>query len=202
IDGGFDQSFARDRVRISATYFYTRLQETILFDFSGVINPVEDPFGRFGGYRNTNGGLSRGVEASAAVAATRSLDIRAAYTYTNARERTPLVDNILRSYLVPDNLFSLVATQRIGGRLTVSLTLLESSNYLAPVLDPVSFASRAYQFPGMKQAAVAANYRIPLSDTRAVRLFGKVSNLFDQTYYASGFRTAGILGLGGMQFEF
>src|SRR5581483_8529121 len=91
VDGGIDQRFANDRVRASVTYFYTRLQETIIFDFSGAINPAEDPFGRFGGYRNTNGGLSRGVEFSTSLAATRSTTLRGAYTYINAIDRTPLV---------------------------------------------------------------------------------------------------------------
>jgi iron complex outermembrane receptor protein len=55
-DAGLDQTFSRRRARASATYFYTRLQEVIAFDFSGlVVQP--DPFGRFGGYVNTRGGL-------------------------------------------------------------------------------------------------------------------------------------------------
>ncbi len=32
----------------------------IIFDFSGAINPATDPFGRFGGYVNTDGGIARG----------------------------------------------------------------------------------------------------------------------------------------------
>src|SRR5262245_51162693 len=55
VDGGIDQTFLRGRARISATYFYTRLQNII--DFGSL--PPGDPFGRpFGGYLNLGGGLA------------------------------------------------------------------------------------------------------------------------------------------------
>src|SRR5262249_60812230 len=38
IDGGIDQMLWNSRVQLSATYFYTRLNQVILFDSSGVIN--------------------------------------------------------------------------------------------------------------------------------------------------------------------
>ncbi len=62
INGGIDHYFSNGRFRSSATYFYTRLEEVIEFDMSGVILPETDPFGRWGGYLNTNGGLARGAE--------------------------------------------------------------------------------------------------------------------------------------------
>ena len=77
-DAGIDQSLLNNRLRFSSTWFYTRLQEVIVFDFSGAISPATDPFGRFGGYRNTNGGLARGFEFSVEAAASRSLDLSAA----------------------------------------------------------------------------------------------------------------------------
>ncbi|HTY54576.1 MAG TPA: TonB-dependent receptor, partial [Candidatus Binataceae bacterium] len=119
-DGGVDQTLGNNRARLSATYFYTRLQEVIDYDDGTVIMPSTDPFGRYGGYFNTSGGLSRGVEFSASVAATRSLDIRGAYTYTLAQERTPIVENIIQTFLAPHNMFALVATQRFGARLTAT----------------------------------------------------------------------------------
>jgi outer membrane receptor protein involved in Fe transport len=70
------------------------------------------------------------------------------------------------------------------------------------VYDPVTYADIPFRFAGQKLAGLAVNYRIPLSDTRAVRLFGNVNNLFDQNYFEGGFRTPPILGLGGLQFEF
>lgn len=202
-DAGIDQSFSGNRARLSATYFYTRLQEVIDFDSAGaVVMPATDPFGRFGGYFNTNGGLARGMEFSAAVAATGSLDIRGAYTYTSAQERTPIVENVIQTFLAPHNVFSLVATQRFGARLNVTFDVVATDKYLFPIYDPDTFNDLPFRFAGQKDAALALNYRIPLGESRAVRLFGKVDNLFDRTYYAEGFPTAGLTALGGMQFEF
>ena len=75
------------RARVSATYFYTRIQQSIVFDFTGAITPETDPYGRFGGYRNTGGGLARGVELSIETNPIRNLTLRSSYTYTNADER-------------------------------------------------------------------------------------------------------------------
>src|SRR5260370_31555148 len=44
IDGGIDQMLWHSRVRLSATYFYTRLNEAIIFDTSSAINPITHPF--------------------------------------------------------------------------------------------------------------------------------------------------------------
>ena len=201
IDGGFDQTALQNRLRVGATYFYTQLQRVIAFDSSGLIDGATDPYGRYFGYLNTPGGLSRGVEVSASAAPTHPLDLRGSYTYTDARNRQPL-DGVWQTYLVPHNMFTLVATERIGPRLTLTFDLIASDNYLYPVYDPAAFANVPFRFAGQKRAGLAANYRISLTDTRAVRLFGKVENLFNQNYYEGGFRTPGILGLGGLQFEF
>ena len=200
-DAGFDQMFGT-RAKISATYFYTWLQELIIFDFSGAITPTVDPYGRYGGYRNTDGGIARGAELSGSLAATRRLSLTAAYTYTNALERTPLVENILRTFVTPVHQYSASATERLSDRLTLFFSFTGSGTYLAPVFDPNSFASRAYRFSGLRRAQAGANYRLPLGEFRALRFIGKVDNLFNQDYYESGFRTPGATAAGGIQFEF
>ncbi|MFN2596694.1 MAG: TonB-dependent receptor plug domain-containing protein [Pyrinomonadaceae bacterium] len=199
-DAGVDQSFARDRARASATYFYARLQETIVFDFTGLV-AQPDPFGRFGGYVNTRGGLARGVELSFDAAPTRALDLRASYTFTNSDERTPRLGQV-RAFAIPDHQFSLVATGRLGRRTFFNFDLSATSDYLAPVFDPSSFASRVYRFPGLLKADAGASYRLPLTESRALRFFGVVENLFGREYYESGFRTPGRTARGGAQFSF
>jgi iron complex outermembrane receptor protein len=196
-DAGFDQSMFRNRLRFGATYFYTQLQEVIAFNTL----PATDPFGRYYGYLNEAGGLSRGVEVSASAAVTRSLDLRGSYTHTSAVNRQP-VDGVWPTWLVPTNMYTLLANERVNPRLTVTFSLVASNNYLYPVYDPVTYADVPFRFAGQKLAGLAVNYRIPLSDTRAVRFFGNVNNLFNQNYFEGGFRTPPILGLGGAQFEF
>ena len=110
IDAGIDQKLWNGRANLSATYFYTRLNEVIIFDTSGAITPLTDPLGRNGGYRNTGGGIARGTEFTGTAAATRSLELTTAYTYTDARERTPLVPGVWQSYEVPRHQFSTFAT--------------------------------------------------------------------------------------------
>jgi len=188
LDAGIDQSLWNGRARLSATYFYTRLQEVVAFGFTG--------------YLNTNGGLARGAETSAALALTRSTNLLASYTYTKAQDRTPLVENVIRTLIIPDHQVSVSATQRIGRRFTAVFNLLATSNYLAPLTNFTTFAIYPFQFPGKRLAELGGSYRIPLGDYRAIRFFGKASNVFDQNYYESGYRTPGATGTGGVQFEF
>jgi hypothetical protein len=46
------------------------------------------------------------------------------------------------------------------------------------------------------------SYRRPLGEFRALRFYAKGDNLFNQTYFQSGFRMPGVTGTVGTQFEF
>jgi iron complex outermembrane receptor protein len=192
-DAGVDQRFASDRARASATYFYTRLQEVIDF------GPVAAP--RFFGFLNTGGGLARGAELSLEGAPTRALDLRAAYTYTNSDARAARFGQV-RAFAIPDHQFSLVATARAGQRLFFNFDLSATSNYLATVFDPLIFDNRVYRFDGLLKMDAGASYRLPLAESRALRLFGVVENLTGRDYYESGFRTPGRSARAGAQFSF
>jgi outer membrane receptor protein involved in Fe transport len=146
--------------------------------------------------------LARGVELAASLAPTKATNLRAAYTYTSARDETPLVENVIRTLIIPDHQFSVSATERLGRRLTLAFNLLATSNYLAPLTDASTFATRPFRFSGKRLAELGGSYRIPLGEFRALRLFGKASNVFSQDYLESGYRTPGTTGTGGLQFEF
>jgi vitamin B12 transporter len=201
-DAGIDQALFKNRLRASATYFYTRLQEVIVFDVSGAINPATDPFGRFIGYINSNGGIARGMEASVTTAPTRTLDLTASYTYTKSLQRKPQVAGVLRSLVIPDHQFALTASQRFGRRILVNFDLAVTSDYLAPVLNSITFASRAYRFRGLGKADLGASYTLPFNDSRSLRFFGYVENLFNRENFESGFRTPGRTGRAGASFIF
>ncbi|HEX7314547.1 MAG TPA: TonB-dependent receptor [Pyrinomonadaceae bacterium] len=196
-DAGVDQKFASDRARVSATYFYTRLQEVVGFG-----DTPNDPFGRFGGYVNTGGGLARGLELSGEFAPTRSFDLFASYTHTNSDLRRPSVAGVLRAFAIPEHQFTLVANARLGQRVAVNFDLVASGDYLAPVFDNRTFTNRAYRFNGLRKGDLTASYTFPLSDARRLRLFGKVENVFDRDYYENGFRTPGVHGRAGAAFHF
>jgi len=200
VDAGFDQTFLHGRLKTAASYFYTWLQNVIGFDTSGLINPATDPYGRYIGYLNTRGGISRGFEASAALAPTRSLKVTTAYTYVNAIERTPVVGDVLQTFIVPRNQFSVMVTEQPTRRLLLSFDTLASSSYLAPVYG--DFVTQTYRFNGMHKVNLGASYRIPIQEYRAVRLFVRADNIFNQTYFENGFLTPGRTASTGLQFEF
>lgn len=197
VDGGIDQRVAGGRVLLSATYFYTRLQEVIVFDFSGGIDPSTDPFGRFGGYRNTGGGLARGAEVAVSAKPYRTLDLSASYTYTNAANRVATsVPGFLRTFIQPRHTFTLVAAQQVTRRLDVVFDMFAYGGYYFP------FSSRAFKFSGPVKADLGANYTLPLSEKRSLRFYAKVENLFDCEYFENGFRTPGATFTGGVSMRF
>jgi len=196
-DAGIDQTFAKGRVRASASYFYTTLQQVIAFaTLTGA-----DPFGRFLGYYNSRGGISRGLEAKVAMAPVAALNFSASYTYVNAVERAP-VAGAWRTLAIPRHQFSAAATWRAGKRMLFTFDTLDSGNYLGPMFSDVTFSSRAYSFDGLRRVNAGASYRLPLGEFRAVRFFVRGENLVNQEYFENGFRTPGRTANGGIQFEF
>lgn len=201
-DLGVDQKLWDERASVSATFFRTRLQKVIVFDFTGAIDSATDPFGRFGGYRNVDGGTSQGLEVSLAATPARSTRIGVAYTFTDSEPPAEAAPALLQAYVIPKHQFSLVATQYLSPDLYVNFVLAASDSYLAPVFDPVIFVSRTYRFGGIVKADLGAGYTWRLSGPRGVRFFAKVMNLFDRENLESGFRTEGRKAVAGAAFEF
>jgi vitamin B12 transporter len=197
-DGGVEQSLFAGRVKASATYFYTLFQNAVIFSSS--IDSATDPFGRFYGYANSRGGISRGIETSASVAPTRSLKVTGSYTYTNAQERTPIVGNVLQSFVIPQNQFSLQVVDQPTSRLSLIMDMIDSSSYLTPIYGVTG--TKAYRFDGLHKINAGISYRIPLQEFHAARFFVRANNIFDQTYFENGFATAGRTIVGGLQYEF
>lgn len=199
-DAGLDQYFAGSKVRVSGTYFYTRLRQVIAFDFSGVIVPGTDPYGRFGGYRNTGGGLSRGVELSIEANPRRGTRLSASYTYTNADERaSTLLNGSVRSIRVSDHMATFTATHAVTKRLDVTFDLFAASSYLYPFFLN---GSRPFSFAGPVKADVSASYTVPFRETRRLQFFARVDNLLNRTYYEDGFRNPKTWAIGGLRVLF
>ena len=197
-DTGVDQYLLGQKLWLSGTWFYTNLQETILFDSSGFLAPARDPFGRASGYINSGGGIARGAEFSAAAFPMASLKLRAAYTYTNADMRRSTVrdrDFFAMPYTSPHQ-FSLVATQRVGRRLEMIGDVWIASAH------PAIFSSRAFLFDGPRKIDLVANYTVPAGDRGRVRLFGKIMNITGSRYLEGGYRVPGRWGMGGVSWEF
>jgi outer membrane receptor protein involved in Fe transport len=200
-DAAIEQQLAGGRVRLAATYFYTRLIDTVGFGF--VVPDIGTTPRPFGGYENQNGGISRGVEFSADLKPNASTDLFASYTFTNSDQRAPQVfgSGTIATLGVPESQFTLVATQRFK-RFWVNLDLLFSDSYLAPITNSATFTTYVYRFEGNRRADVTAGYTFRLNERHNLRLFGTLENVFDDRYYENGFRTAGPNGRAGLAFSF
>lgn len=200
MDGGIDQYVASDKVKISATYFYTRLQETIAFDDTGaIINPNTDPFGRlFGGYYNTPGGIARGVEVSTEAKLPHGVLVRAAYTYTNSIDRVSRYsDGDLRTPLILPQTFSFQVAKQFGKHWDTSIDGLFSSRYLYAF-----YGQPPTLFDGPRQLNASMGYTIPVNDKQSFRIYSRIENLNNQTLYEQGYLTPRIVARGGVQFRF
>lgn len=205
IDGGIDQYFASEKIKISATYFYTRLQETIAFDSTGaIVNPATDPYGRFEGYYNTQGGLARGVEVSIETKLPGRTILRSAYTYTNSRDRiSEYSDGILQTPQIIPQMFSAAIAKQFGKRWDAEIDCRVGSHYYYPFgSNQYPYGSFPLVFTAPRQANLSIGYTVPISEAKRLRIYARMDNVNDQTYYEEGFLTPGFVARGGMQFFF
>ena len=201
-DGGIEQSLFKNRARLTAVYFYTKLIDTI--GYADTVPPIGNTNRPFGGYLNTKGGIARGAELSGQVRATNSTDVFASYTFTNSDQREPQVagSGIIQTLGIPKHQFTFVFTQRIE-RLSLNFDFLATSEYLAPIFSNAVFRSYIYRFEGNRRGDVTARYEIPAFKERAnFVIFGTIENVFDNEYYENGFRTFGRNGRVGLGFSF
>lgn len=197
-DGGFDQRLSGDRLRFGATYFYTRLQRTVTF--TGF---ASDPLGvgRFSGYVNNPGGLSRGVESYAEAAPFRRTEVRASYTYTNSDHFVSGL-GLQPEYVIPHHLFGLNINQRYRA-FVFNFDLNHTGAYLAPVFEnDFPFRTSVQRFKGYTKADIFVSYERALTERLRLILFGGAENIFDQEYFENGFRAPGALSRGGASFRF
>jgi vitamin B12 transporter len=197
VDGGVDQYLFHDRIRISATFFYTRISQLIGFVYA---LPLPDPFGRTSGYMDGSGGISRGEELSIEARPTSTLSLMASYTYTNAGTDTDsTVPGYYQTFDLPRHKVSLVVTKQWNRKLDTTFDLRSYSSYL----DPYVGYGRAYLFPGYTKANLVGSYQLWQRERQAARVYCKVDNLFNATYYdGGGYRGPGLTALAGIRYSF
>jgi iron complex outermembrane receptor protein len=196
VDGGIDQYLFGTRLRVSATYFYTRIVQLINFNSNGLVNPVIDPFGRTSGYLNGAGGISRGAELSVEAHPMSSLTMSASYTYTNANtDQDSQVPGFFQVFDTPRHSVTLVVTKEWTRRIATTFDLFRYSSYY----DAYVGYLQAYQFPGYGKSDLVASYKFWTTERKEAKVYGKVDNLFNQKYYVSGFlapQATFVIGLG------
>ena len=195
-DGGFDQRLANDKVSFGATYFYTRLQRVVAFA-SFATDPLG--LGRFSGFVNRPGGLSRGVETYLNTSPVKGMDLRTSYTFTNS-DRAGL--GLLREYVIPKHMFGLALIQRYRAFL-FSFDLNRTGSYIAPLFENnFPFRMAELTFDGYTKGDLFASYERRQTERVSVIFFGGVENVFNQTYYENGFLAPRAVGRGGVTVKF
>lgn len=203
-DGGIEQSAFNDRIKLSATYFYTKINDEITY------LPTDDLGAA--AYYNFDKHFSRGLEFSGKLTPTRSTDIFASYTFTNSDVRNHRRPSSLptanvassdnKAFGVPDHQFTLVATQRFK-RFWVNLDFLATSTYLAEIFSNSTFSNYTYRFKGNRKGDLTGGYTFGINNEKTtLRLYGTIENIFDHEYYENGFRTAKATGRVGLSLGF
>lgn len=202
IDAGVEQYFAKERVKASATYFYTRIKDEISY-------LPTDNFSE-SAYFNFDRHYSRGLETSIDIRPAKGPTVFASYTFTNSDVRIhsrptfpvgPVTSTDQPSFGIPEQQFTLVATQRIK-RFWVNFDLLATSSYLARIFSNTSFNTYTYRFRGNRRGDLTAGYTFGWKEGKTLRLYGTIENVFDNEYYENGYRTAGANGRAGLTFGF
>ena len=183
VDGGIDQYLFRDRVRLSATYFYSRMVTLTAYDSANsVIKVGADRWGRTQGYINGSGGISRGLELGVESRPTASLTVSGAYTYARANtDRDLQFRGFFRTFGTPRHTYSVVAMQRIGQHVNLALDIAGNSDILSPFIG-----ARPFRFPRFTKTDVSASYVLKPTDGGGVRLYTRIENIFNRTIYDQG----------------
>lgn len=201
VDGGMDQYFWRDRIRVSGTYFYSHVVTITAFDLGTVIKSSTDQFGRSFGYINGSGGMSRGVELSAKAQPAGSVTLAGSYTYTNAvTDRDITIPGFWRVLGVPRHAVTLVATQQVGRRVTLAMDLAGTSEMFGSFT--AAERPRAYRYPGLFKMDVSGSWTLKENDRGAVKINARVENIFNRTSYDLGWRVPGAAFAAGLGFQF
>ncbi|MGA9995454.1 MAG: TonB-dependent receptor [Pyrinomonadaceae bacterium] len=198
VDVGFDQRLMNDRLRFGATYFYTRLQRVASFT-SFTADPLG--LGRFNGYVNRPGGMSRGVESFFEAAPLAGMNLRAAYTYTNSDRFDPAL-GLQQEFVIPKHLFGLTLNQRWRAFL-FNFDLNRTGSFIAPIFENnFPFRQANLRFNGYTKADLFGSYERSMGERMTLILFGGAENIFDQKYFENGFRATGVMGRGGINLRF
>ncbi len=161
-DIGIEQKFFRGRLVMDVTYFRSVLTDEIVPDptFTTVIN-------------QTGESTRQGLEVSATAAITKSLNLIAAYTYTDAKDPDGR-DEVRR----PKHIASLVLNYLLPSRKgNVNLNI----QYNGPMEDnEFSFSTPRdrVNLPSFTLVTLASAYNI----NKSVQLFGRIENLLNQDY--------------------
>jgi vitamin B12 transporter len=187
---GFDQKLMRDRVKLTAEYFYTSFYNVVSFAFCepdatnpagntcGLTIPNASPFG-FGFYFNTDRALARGVNVAAQSSFTRWLNIAGNYTYDDTEVLQ--APNVFDPSELPGN--HLLRRPVNSGSLTLNASARRFGFTLGGFFSGVRTDS---DFLGLGLTSNAGYARFDLAAHynlgRGITFYARAQNLFDKQY--------------------
>ena len=190
-DAGIEQQLFSRTLKLSATYFYTWLNDVIGYGYNG--RSVPGASRPYGGYLNQKGGISRGLETFVDWNPDSSFEIFGSYTFTNSDQRNPQIPSSrsLESLGIGNHQVTMSATKRFS-EFWINTDLSGQSSYLAPLFNSTTFTSHAFRFAGIKRVDLTAgrNFKLRPENMR-LRVFATAENLFGQNYFEGGFATSG-----------
>ena len=185
MDAGFAAASADGRLEARGSLFRSVRRQIIGF---GSFESGADPFGRFSGYENTDGGGARGFEGSVRLALPRRTMADIQYTRTDADPPGNAPPELTAAWLVPGHQVGALLSGTLSERLSWSADLHLASAIHAPLFDPGTFATRVFRFPGMRRFDVAVSFRI----AEGLTLRAAAHDVFDDgAYQSAGFRSLG-----------
>jgi outer membrane cobalamin receptor len=188
-DAGLEQLFARDRVRVEATYFENRFRNQIAYvgDPATFGGPVKLPNGVLTSFVNNDRARARGVELSFAAQPTRQWRFGGQYTLTDSKLLAAAeVIDFATLKLVPSRELGLALLRRpkhsgafqiawVGERFDAQLNGFFIGRRRD--VDPVTF-SRLANNDGYARVDFAGGYRL----TSRITTFARLENLLNQNY--------------------
>ena len=185
-EAGVDQAFAGGRPRSALTYFDSRLEDEI-FTFPAFPSHAGEPHDR---------SKQHGVEAFVSARPVRAAPLRPGLYLLHARRRTACSrDTAAAGISAASTSTALSSDERFSGTLTVRYNGRQDDNaFTDPSFVPVRVALQEYVLVNLN-----AEYRV----TPAIALFGRVENLFDETYEeVFSYAAAGRGAYGGVRARF
>lgn len=185
-DIGFDQSLDDGRVTISVTAFQRDTRDQITFAAAA--------------YGNVGRTRAKGVEGSVAVRPVDALTVTAAYSYVDARDRSPgSVDEGLRLLRRPANVASLSADYVWPFGLSTGATVTMVSDSYDSIFDEQTFAAVRIQHDGYARLDLRAS--LPINDH--LEIYGRIDNVADEEYATVyGYSSYGRSAFGGVRVRF
>lgn len=168
------------------------LDGMLVMDMTFFSSTIKDQIDFVVGYENVSRVETEGVELSVLVSPMDTLDLTASYTYTKAEDK----DSGTRLIRVPRDRAALRSDWRpMGG---VSLTC--NVRYVGAFDDRYFDMSLAETQDVRVDSSIVVDVAGAYDVSERVQLFGRIDNVFDETYEEiAGFGTAGLSGYGGVR---